>query len=161
MTMQAIGLCNEFMTTLRRRVNHSQYRGESGTLVDEGGWKVEKRPQTVCHSRRDIRWSLVHRRGCSGKTTARRIQHHHAFVPDGGGWGDTEFFASIDYTGAVLPDAVPLVGAPNVRSFNSVNSFGRRVFVFNTGPQFADALKPDESQIAHAFLICLLNRICG
>lgn len=71
--------------------------------------------------------------------------------PTGAGGEIQSFSASIDYTGAVLPDAVPLVGAPNVRSFNSVNSFGRRMFVFNTGPQFADALKPDESQIAHAF----------
>ena len=48
-------------------------------------------------------------------------------------------------------DATILGAAPNVRMFNSINSFGRRTALANSNPIFADVLGPDETLIAHAF----------
>lgn len=60
------------------------------------------------------------------------------------------YSASVGYEGAVLSDAVPFSGS-NIRSFNSVNSFGRRTFVANSGPQHQVVLNKDtESLITHA-----------
>ncbi|MGD2111675.1 MAG: hypothetical protein PVI86_20050 [Phycisphaerae bacterium] len=49
-----------------------------------------------------------------------------------------------DYNGAFPSDATVLVGADNIKIFNSVNQFGRR-------PLVPGALGPNESVIAHAF----------
>lgn len=56
-----------------------------------------------------------------------------------------------DYSGVGLGDADILGSARNIRTFNSANNFGRRMFVANTGPQYADVLGPNESLISHAF----------
>jgi len=49
-----------------------------------------------------------------------------------------------DYSGAGPTDATTLVGADNIRIFNSVNEFGRR-------PLVPGAIGPNESLISHAF----------
>jgi len=67
------------------------------------------------------------------------------------GDGSPSYGGMRDFSGVGPGDATVLDGAPNIRTFNSVNTFGRRTFVANTGPQFADALGPNESLIAHAF----------
>ncbi|MFQ5463344.1 MAG: hypothetical protein ACE5E5_12060 [Phycisphaerae bacterium] len=61
------------------------------------------------------------------------------------------FVGSRDYTSSSPSDATPLATAPNVGTFNSVNTFGRRTFVAATGPQFDQVLTADESLITHAF----------
>ncbi len=67
--------------------------------------------------------------------------------------GEVSFSGDRDYLpGAGGPsDATALGDAPNIRAFNSVNSFGRRAFLANSNPVFAGVLRDDESLIAHAF----------
>ena len=65
--------------------------------------------------------------------------------------GDVAFTGNRDYSGTGPTDATQLDTAPNIRHFNSANMFGRRTFVFNSGPQFEQVLPETESLIAHAF----------
>jgi len=66
--------------------------------------------------------------------------------------GTASASATLNYTGQAMSDALPLVPGGNARSFNSLNLFGRRPFVFNTGPQYANVLDSQtESLVAHAF----------
>ncbi len=65
--------------------------------------------------------------------------------------GVQTFSGDRDYTATSPSDATPLAAAPNVRTFNSLNSFGRRTFVAATGPQFGQVLTANESLMAHAF----------
>lgn len=63
--------------------------------------------------------------------------------------GTQSFSQTLDYTGQSMADAIPLVGAPNVSSFNSVNSFGRRMFLESGGVDVID--DATESLVTHAF----------
>ncbi len=44
-----------------------------------------------------------------------------------------------------------LGAAPNIRAFNSIDSFGRRTFLANSNPIFAGVLGGDETLVTHAF----------
>jgi cytochrome c peroxidase len=59
------------------------------------------------------------------------------------------FSNSLDYTSQNVSDAVSLVDAPNIWSFNSLNAFGRRTMLAQNGMPVIDAEL--ESLIAHAF----------
>ncbi len=63
--------------------------------------------------------------------------------------GDESYSVSLDYKARNVTDAVSLVGAPNIWSFNSVNAFGRRAMLAQRGFSVFDAAA--ESMIAHAF----------
>ncbi len=63
--------------------------------------------------------------------------------------GEQAYSAPINYAGQSLSDAVSLVGAPNIWSFNSVNSFGRRPFLATGGAPVLDT--ENETAVAHAF----------
>ncbi len=67
--------------------------------------------------------------------------------------GPVSFSGDRDYLGNAMGpgNATILDAASNVKAFNSVNSFGRRTFLANSNPMFADVLAGDESLIAHAF----------
>lgn len=71
-----------------------------------------------------------------------------SYTTDG---GLVSFSGDRDYSGVGPVDASQLDGAPNIRTFNSANAFGRRTFVSNQGPQFADVIRPNETAMAHAF----------
>lgn len=62
--------------------------------------------------------------------------------------GPASFFGDRDYSGIGPTSATVLAGAPNIRTFNSVNAFGRRTLVDNTYPEVIGA---DESLLTHAF----------
>ncbi len=67
--------------------------------------------------------------------------------------GPVSFSGDRDYLGDAMgpSNATNLDEASNIRAFNAVNSFGRRTFLSNINPMFADVLREDESLIAHAF----------
>lgn len=58
--------------------------------------------------------------------------------------GPVSFSGNRDYSGVGPTDATVLGAAPNIKTFNSVNSFGRR-------PLVTGGLGADESVLAHAF----------
>ncbi len=63
--------------------------------------------------------------------------------------GPQSFSETINYAGQSMGDAVPLPGAPNISSFNSVNSFGRRMFLESGGVDVIN--DATESLVTHAF----------
>lgn len=65
--------------------------------------------------------------------------------------GPVSFMGDRDYSGVGPVDASQLGGAPNIRTFNSANAFGRRTFVANQGGGFESVLGANETLIAHAF----------
>lgn len=66
--------------------------------------------------------------------------------------GPVSFSGDRDFLGNAMGPGNATVLDPNsnIRTFNSVNSFGRRTFLANSNPAFADVLAVDESLIAHA-----------
>lgn len=64
--------------------------------------------------------------------------------------GVQSFSGSRDFSGVGPTDATNLSAAPNIRAFNSVNTFGRRTAVA-TNPTYAHVLGSNESLVAHAF----------
>jgi hypothetical protein len=58
--------------------------------------------------------------------------------------GVVSFSGHTDYSGSTPGDAVPLGKAANILTFNSVNTYGRRLLV-------PGAIGPDESLVSHAF----------
>jgi len=68
--------------------------------------------------------------------------------------GVVSFSGTRDYTGIGLGSATILGNAANIRTFNSVNSFGRRTVVDNSHPE---VIGPDESLISHAFFKIDIN----
>lgn len=63
--------------------------------------------------------------------------------------GSESFSADRDFRGTYFPDALPLDDAPNIKMFQAVNAYGRRVNVSN---QFPDVIGDNESVVAHGFL---------
>ncbi|MCP4246080.1 MAG: PEP-CTERM sorting domain-containing protein [bacterium] len=61
--------------------------------------------------------------------------------------GPESYSGDRDYSGVGPTDATLLGGAPNIASFNSVNSFGRRTFA----NLFNQVIGPDEAAVTHAF----------
>lgn len=64
--------------------------------------------------------------------------------------GLVNYSGARDFNGVGPVDATILGSAPNVRAFNSVNTFGRRTIVA-TNPAYAHVLGSGESLVAHAF----------
>ncbi len=67
-----------------------------------------------------------------------------------GGGGGAVFSGMRGFDGIAPVDATVLGGAPNVKEFNSVNTFGRRTALANN-PVYAGVLGANESLISHAF----------
>lgn len=56
-----------------------------------------------------------------------------------------------NYNGLTPSDATILGEAPNIRSFNSANHFGRRTFLAQSNPAFEHIIGPNETLLAHTF----------
>lgn len=63
--------------------------------------------------------------------------------------GTASFSDERDFRGSYFPDAVPLGTAPNIKVFQAVNAYGRRV---NVASQFPEVIGANESVVAHSFL---------
>jgi len=66
--------------------------------------------------------------------------------------GVVSYSGDRNYMGTGFSDATNLDGAPNIRTFNSANIYGRRTDLQASHPMFSHVLGPDESLLAHAFL---------
>lgn len=65
--------------------------------------------------------------------------------------GPVSFSDDRNYEGLIPTDATILGEAPNIKSFNSANHFGRRTSLANSNPAYAHVLGPDETLLAHTF----------
>jgi len=65
--------------------------------------------------------------------------------------GPVSFSDDRNYNGLTPSDATILGGAPNIKSFNSANHFGRRTELAGSNPAYAHIIGPDETLLAHTF----------
>lgn len=63
--------------------------------------------------------------------------------------GNDSFSTDRDFRGTFFPDALPLGDAPNIKMFQAVNAYGRRV---NVQSQFPQVVGDNESVVAHSFV---------
>jgi len=63
--------------------------------------------------------------------------------------GNPSFSTDRDFRGTYFPDALPLGDAPNIKMFQAVNAYGRRV---NVASQFPEVIGDNESVVAHSFV---------